>query len=60
MYTHMVGIQRINMYIALTDLGGWLGCTGTPFLFYNNIHGQSFKSHPLVYSKQVLATTPYN
>ena len=25
---------------ALVDLGGWLGCTGTPFLFYNDIHNQ--------------------
>ena len=27
---------------------GCLGCTDTPFLFFNNIHGQSFKSHPVI------------
>ena len=26
---------------ALPDLGGCPGCTGTPFLFYNDIHNQS-------------------
>ena len=37
MYRHMVGIQRINMYIALMDLGGVAGML-IIFMFNHSSH----------------------